>query len=253
MVFLPPPHPRDSLGVHSPRSAAAPQSSADWSTYKAALAPHKRVPFRPPPVQERWKLPPDQAVVSPRHLLKPASQQAARRAPNRLTSVSDSRADALELVEKIANNGGSHTCAPHVVRSLRTIQRAHWTPDAHSQLLSLGASDLFPQRRLVESSAIELERLIAPQCSQHAEVLRFLHEQYQGAVATGEELLRVLQVTLEQNALLRAMADERMLKGFHDKLGKTLGELLQPEAAAGAAERARATPADIGTVDPRRK
>jgi len=39
---------------------------------------------------------------------------------------------------------------------------------------------------------------------------------------------------------LRAMADERMLKGFHDKLGEALGELLQPEAAAGAAERARA-------------
>ena len=112
--------------------------------------------------------------MSPRHKLASQGASRAQRAPNRLTSVSDSRADALELVQKIASHAGPHACAPHATRSLRAMQRAHWTPEAHSQLLALGPVDLFPQRQLVDSSAKELERLLAPQCSQHAEVLQFL-------------------------------------------------------------------------------
>jgi len=152
---------------------------------------------------------------------------AAMRAPN--STWSPVRAEAHRVAQFLATEGGSHACAPRVAAALRAITRESWQPEAQKVLRRVRPEQLFPQHKAIGAGMDDLGKLLAPQCAQHGATIAYLRGQYDGAVQTALELLRVLKIALEHNAILRQAADDRLLSTFHESLGEALGEMLQPE------------------------
>lgn len=109
------------------------------------------------------------------------------------------------VVDKLVKEGGVEVCSIHAIAALNAARRsADWDADTRSQLLALAPDDLFPQRHLVNKTLSTLTKMFTPHygSSPHADMLRHLHKQYTGAVTTGVELLRVLQVGMLQEGAI---------------------------------------------------